>query len=119
MRVALACVAAILAVTTTAEAQQPTPPESSGRMRAAVQSPSPGLRTPPVTTWADPSIKSFGVLTLVASESNGEFVRVVLPVGELAAQVRRSVAAARHRHAERNARKTLRRELQGYLTQRD
>jgi hypothetical protein len=112
---------AIVAITvgaTIAEAQQPLDNASVDRLRAAVQAPGTPLKFPSLPSWGDPTVRRFGIVTLLPPDTNGQFVRAVVPIGELAVRASRSVVAARHRRAERDARKAVRRDLHEYLTQR-
>jgi hypothetical protein len=53
-----------------------------------------------------------GMFTLVPPETNGEVIRVAIPVGELASRAARAVSDARHRRAERKVDERIARELQ-------
>lgn len=65
--------------------------------------PQPGLASPTLAPWTAPDARRLGILTFVPPHTNGEFVSVVVPVGELATRAGHALAAARHRHAERRA----------------
>jgi hypothetical protein len=53
-----------------------------------------------------------GMFTLVPPETNGEVIRVAIPVGELASKAARAISDARHRRAERRIDERIMRELQ-------
>jgi hypothetical protein len=54
----------------------------------------------------------FGMFTLVPPETNGEVIRVTIPVGELASRAARAISDARHRRAVRKVDERIARELQ-------
>src|SRR5215510_349952 len=56
-----------------------------------------------------------GVLTLVPPQTNGEIIRVGIPVGELISKATRSISDANHRRAERKADERVRKNLEQFL----
>lgn len=82
-------------------AQQSDSPGSLERVRVALQRPQSltgGLNPPALDE------RRIGPLTFAPPEARGEFVRVRVPVGALVGRLTHSIAAARHRRAERAAR---------------
>jgi hypothetical protein len=53
-----------------------------------------------------------GMFTMVRPETNGEVIRVAIPIGELASRAARAVSDSRHRRAERKVDERIARELQ-------
>jgi hypothetical protein len=53
-----------------------------------------------------------GMFTLVPPETNGEVIRIAIPVGELASKAARAISDARQRRAERKVDERIARELQ-------
>ena len=77
------------------------------RIRLALDSqptPQSTLATP---VWAPPERRTFGIVTLVPTESRGEIIRLSLPIGELATRGVRSIQNAKQRRAERKAREEV------------
>src|SRR5437879_5967042 len=101
--VAIASVLVGFSVVATLGAQQPNTPASAERVRLTLQgSPTkPGLIVPPIWTTPDPA--RIGILTFAVPERNGEVVRIVVPVGDLATRAVCAVANARYRRAEARA----------------
>lgn len=64
----------------------------------------PPLRLP---IWSEPPPKRFGFFTVTPPETRGEFIRVSVPIGELAMRGTRAVSTARQRRAERKARREV------------
>jgi hypothetical protein len=62
---------------------------------------------------APPSTR-IGMLTLVPPDTNGEIVKVVVPIGELVSRAATGVSSARRRRAERSAREQVTRELREF-----
>ena len=56
-----------------------------------------------------------GVLTLVPPQTNGEIIRVGIPVGELISKATRSISDANHRRAERKADDRVRKDLEQFI----
>ena len=112
MRHALVLIAWIVCVSVAAPvwAQQPESPSSLQRIRASLQNPpiQPKASTPP---WGEPGPPRIGILTLVAPQRRGEFVRVSLPVGDLVTRAVRVAGASKQRRAERKARDEVQRAL--------
>ena len=102
---------------TSAGAQQlPTPPVSMERVRIALQKPSLSLSLPPVPLVA-PRTTPLGILTLVPPRSDGEVVRVAIPLGELISRAFDAASDARRRRAEKKAHERVMRALEEF--QRD
>jgi len=110
-------VIAVLAGAGAAEGQRPNLGESADRVRAALQASAPTLKIP-LLPLRDPNVRRFGIVTLLPPDTNGEFVRAVVPVGTLAMRAGRAVAVAHHRRAERDAHEAVLRVLQDYLAAR-
>ena len=101
-------------------AQDAKAPASMERLRQALQSSPSRLALPnasPPWTTTDGTWR-LGILTLAAPKTNGEFVSVVVPVGELATRAVRVLAAAQRRRAELRARTEVVRALQTFQQQR-
>jgi hypothetical protein len=56
-----------------------------------------------------------GMFTLVPPETNGEVVRVSIPVGELVTRAARAMSDANHRRAERKADERVRKDLERFI----
>lgn len=100
-------------------AQQSESPSSVERAGMAFQSspPQPGLTIPRSTSVTSPDVRRLGPLALVPPDREGEIVRVVVPIGELAARTTRALARAQRRRAERKAHKEVVRALQEFQAQ--
>jgi hypothetical protein len=59
-----------------------------------------------------------GMFTLVPPQTNGEVIRLSIPVGELATRAARSISDARRRRAERKVEERIERELDEKLKRR-
>src|SRR5437773_1581196 len=119
MRISLTPLVVGLIFTTPLSGQQPdqSPAVDATRVtiRKTLQLP---LNVPADPPWVAPGPTRLGVLTFVPAERNGEMIRVVVPVGELAARAARAVSTAQHRHSERKARAEVIRALQDFQVQR-
>ena len=115
MRVIALTAFALVAIGGVARGQQSAVPPSEERVPVVVQAPTPPLKIPPIRLWGDPPPRRFGIVTFLPPDTNGQFVRAVLPVGEMAMRARRAVVAARHRRAERDAHHAVRQALQEHL----
>lgn len=56
-----------------------------------------------------------GLFTLLPPETNGEMVRVSIPVGDLVSRAARAVSDANHRRAEQKADERVRKDLERFL----
>lgn len=56
-----------------------------------------------------------GMFTLVPPDTNGEFIRMATPVGELLSRAARAISDANHRRAERKADGRVRKDLEQFL----
>ncbi len=118
MRKAAALTLAALFTSTPLLAQESDADASVERIRRALQAPPQivlGRETPPVSIG--PGVKTFGIFTLATPQSDGEMVRVVVPVGELVMRAVSGVARAQHRRAERKARQEVLRALADFQSQ--
>jgi hypothetical protein len=108
-RWALAASVAVTATSVRAAEQQP-----SRELTAAAQVP-PKLviKTEDLFSLTRPI--RFGLFTVVPPRTNGEVVRVSVPVGELIAKAARAVSRANHRRAERNADERVRNDVEKLL----
>jgi hypothetical protein len=61
-----------------------------------------------------PRITRLGILTLAAPDTEGEIIKVVVPVGELTMRLARAVSSAQHRRAEKMARRAVERALRDF-----
>jgi hypothetical protein len=59
-----------------------------------------------------------GMLTLLPPDTNGEIVKVAIPIGDLTMRLARSVSNARHQRAERKAGERVGRALREFEAQR-
>ena len=57
-----------------------------------------------------------GILTLVQPQTNGEVIRVSIPIGELASRAAHAVSEASRRRAERKINQHIARELQEFTS---
>jgi hypothetical protein len=64
-----------------------------------------------------PNPTRLGFLTLVPPDTNGEMVKVVVPVGDLISRAARGVSSTRRRRAERQIRERVSRELMAIQAQ--
>ena len=62
-------------------------------------------------------MRRLGILTLTPPQTSGEFVSVVVPVGEIAMRAAHIVAAAQHRRTERQAHDEVLRAIQDFQAQ--
>lgn len=71
-----------------------------------------------IPEWSEPGPRRFGPLTLLPPDARGEAIKVMMPVGEIAARAAHAVSNARYRRAERKAREAVRRELDAFHARR-
>jgi hypothetical protein len=87
------------------------------RVRLALNgSQRPGLTSPTLPPLTEPAPTRLGILTLGPPQTNGQFVSVAVPVGDLVMRAVQTVSAAQHRRDERKAREEVRRALQDFQT---
>jgi hypothetical protein len=100
-----------------AEAQQANSPVSVDAIAAGLKQPH-SIALPPAVTWIPPANPRLGPLTLTAPDvSRGQFVKVVVPVGEWTTRLGRSISSARYHRRERKARVEVERDLRAFLEQ--
>jgi hypothetical protein len=110
MRVAIGALTLCLSLAVSAAAQQTEPPVSVEKVRVALQH-QPVLKVPPLVS---PSTPRLGIITFLPPDTNGEMVKVNVPVGELVTRATRAVSTARRRRAERKAHKEVLRALEEF-----
>ena len=116
--VAVGCAMVALSLAS-AGAQQSDPPVSIESLWLALQKAQrPSLSLSSVDPFVPAKITRVGILTLAPPDTNGEIVKVVVPVGELATGFVRTLSSAQHRRAERKAREEVRRAIEDFHTQR-
>ena len=107
MRIIWPSVVALFSLVASAEAQQrsaPFSPSSVERVQLALQRANQQQKlTLSPSPWAEPTVRTFGMFTVVFRGSPGEIVKVSLPIGELTTRAARAISNARHRRAERKA----------------
>ena len=84
------------------------------RINTALQTP-PKLIIRTEDLFPPPRPTRLGVFTLVPPETNGEVVRVSIPIGQLVSRAARAVSAANHRRAERRADERVRKDLDRFF----
>lgn len=101
MRHHLCAVSLLLAVAfaTSATAQQREPAVSLESLRAALQKSPQSPILIPAFPWVAPNPRRLGMLTVVPPDTNGEIVKVMVPVGELFTRAARGISNARRRGA--------------------
>jgi hypothetical protein len=110
----------LMFVVSAAHAQESASPVSVESVRAVLQQSQqqPAFVSPPFPPWVKPGPTMLpGILTLAPPETSGQFVSVVVPVGELATRAARAVANAQHRRAERKAHEEVQRSLEEFQAQ--
>ena len=101
-----------------AGAQQAEPRVSVESLRTGLQkSPQPSI-TIPTMPWIASNPRRLGMLTLVAPDTNGEIVKVRVPIGDLVSRAAHGVSNARRRRAERHAREEVSRALRDFEARR-
>lgn len=112
MRVFAGALAIAFSLAVSAIAQQSDPPVSVERMRVALQQPRLVIRdVPPLVS---PSATRLGILTFLSPDTNGEMVKVGVPVGELISRTAHAISTARRRRAERKAHEEVLRALEEF-----
>jgi hypothetical protein len=108
-----------LSLAASAEAQRPDPPASLESLRVALQkSQQPSIVIPAVPPWVVPRPTHLGILTFVPPDTNGEMVRVVVPVGALVSKAAHAISNARRGRAERKADEKVLRVLRDFQAKR-
>jgi hypothetical protein len=101
-------------------AQQPASPVSVEAVHAALQQSQQqqlALISPQFPPWVPPGPTRLGILTFAPPETSGQFVSVMVPVGELATRAAHAVSNAQHRRAERKAHEEVQRSLENFQAQ--
>ena len=121
MRIIGPSVIALFSLVASAEAQQRSAPFSPGsveRVQLALQRSNQQQRlTLSPSPWTEPTVRTFGMFTVVFPGSPGEIIKVSLPIGELTTRAARAVSSARHRRAERKAGEEVQRALRDFNAQ--
>ena len=102
---------------TSAMAQQSATPISVESLRAALQKTPQRSILIPDGPWVSPTTTRLGMLTLVPPDTNGEVVKVVIPIGGLVSRAARGVSRARRDRAERGAHEQVSRALRDFEAQ--
>jgi hypothetical protein len=99
-------------------AQQANSSISVERVRLALEhSQQPRFTSPILPPGIAPAPTRLGILTLLPPQTNGQFVSVVVPVGDSVMRAVRTVSAAQHRRAETRAHQEVRCALQDFQAQ--
>ena len=99
-------------------AQQANSSASVERVRLALESSQQTRLTSPILPpWIAPVPTRLGTLTLLPPQTNGQFVSVVVPVGDLVMRAVHTVSAGQHRRAERKAHEEVLSALQDFQAQ--
>ena len=122
MRIIGPSLIALFSLVASAEAQQRSAPFSPGsveRVQLALQrwNQQQRLTLSPPSPWTEPTVRTFGMFTVVFPGSPGEIIKVSLPIGELTTRAARAVSSARHRRAERKAGEEVQRALRDFNAQ--
>jgi hypothetical protein len=100
------------------EAQRSDQSVSVEAVRQALQKPPRhSLVIPPVFSLVPQGNRRLGILTLAAPDTNGEIVKVVVPIGELTTRLARKISSARRQRGERKAREAVERDLRDFQVQ--
>lgn len=87
-------------------------------VRQALQKPQRlSLVIPPVFPLVPQGNRRLGILTLAAPNTNGEMVKVVLPIGEFTTRLARKISRAQHQRGEIKAREAVERALRDFQAQ--
>jgi len=119
MRIAGAGCAVMVALSVASlEAQQSEQSVSVEAVRQALQKPPwLSLVIPPVFPLVPEGNRRIGVLTLAAPDTNGEMVKVVVPIGELTTRLARRISSAQRQRREATAREVVERALRDFQAQ--
>ncbi len=71
-----------------------------------------------IPEWSEPGPRRFGLFTLLPPDTRGEAIKVMIPVGEIAARAAHALSNARYRRAERKAREAVRRDIDAFHARR-
>ena len=116
-----ASVVVVFSAVLSAGAQQPNPPNtpvSVESARIALQkSQQPSLWVPTVPPWIAPGPMRWGILTFTPPDTNGEMVKIGIPVGKLVSSAAQAISNAHNRRAERKAQDEVQRALQDFQAQ--
>jgi hypothetical protein len=116
--VAGASVVMVLFLVASVRAQQADSSTSVERVRLALENSQPPRFTSPILPpWIAPVPTRLGTLTLLPPQTNGQFVSVVVPVGDLVMRAVHTVSAGQHRRAERKAHEEVLSALQDFQAQ--
>lgn len=111
----------LLFLVSSVSAQQPNSAASVDRVRLALerlqQHPT-TLTIPTLQPWTAPAPGRLGILTLLPPQTDGQLIRVGVPIGDLAVRAGHAVSSARHRRAERKSSERVQRALQDFQAQR-
>lgn len=121
MRIArVGCTLLVALGAASVEAQQSDHSASMETIRQALRRPPPhSLTLPPTFTSEPDGSMRLGILTLTAPDTtNGEIVRVVVPIGELTTSLARRISSAQRQRRERKAREAVERDLRDFQAQR-
>ena len=102
---------------TSAMAQQSAMPISVESLRGALQKKPQRSISIPDVPWVSPTTTRLGMLTLVPPDTNGEVVKIVIPIGGLVSRAARGVSRARRDRAERRAHEEVSRALRDFEAQ--
>jgi hypothetical protein len=106
-------IAAFVLVTPGA-AQRSSSPVSLDAIGAALQKSAAPLAIRSAVPPREVHSTRLGALTLVPPDTNGEIVKVAIPIGELTTRAIRAVTNAQHRRAERAAERRVFEDLQAF-----
>src|SRR5262249_28982799 len=100
-------------------AQQSDPAVSVESIRLALQQAHRTfLSLPPVFTSLPGRPTRLGILTFAPPDSNGEIVKLVVPVGDFTTRLARSLSHAQRHRAERKAHDAVQRAVEDFQAQR-
>ena len=111
-----AAVGVLLFLVPSVRAQQPDSIVSLERVRLALErsQQQPTLTSPTLQPWMAPAPIRLGILTLLPPQTDGQLIRVAVPIGDLATRAAHAVSSAQHRRAERKAGERVQRALQDF-----
>ena len=120
MRIAgVSCTLMVAFSVASLEAQQSDQSVSVEAIRQALRTPQPrSLMILPTSKAGPEGNRRLGILTLAAPDTtNGEIVRVVVPIGELTTALARKISSAQRQRRERKAREAVERDLRDFRAQ--
>jgi hypothetical protein len=113
--VGVGAVLVAVALITHVGAHQSDQPVSES-LKLALQKPqSFRLVIPPDPPWITPEPTTLGILTIAPPDTNGQMIKVVVPVGALTTRAVRAISHAHHQRAEKKARAEVQRAFQDFL----